>query len=133
MKRLKDLFLFLGLEAISVVWAALSFALIPSKIVASALAGGYFLVFSLFVLVRILRWPKWWEAWTLYPLLVFLFGCTIPMLWVRFTHLSQTFSDIRILGMTGPEFHHVSTATMGLLFLVTLAEAVSEVFKARAA
>jgi hypothetical protein len=113
--------------------AAGSFALIPSKIVAGGVAGGYFFLFSAFMLIRILKWPKWWEAWTLYPLLLFLFGCSIPMLWERFSHPTLAFSEIKIWGIPGPEFHHISTSTLGLLFLVTLAETVHTIVRGQKA
>lgn len=129
MKRLTDLFLFLGLEVSSVIVAAGAFALIPSKLVAGGVAGGYFFLFSALILYRILKWPKWWEAWTFYPLIIFLFGCAIPMLWERFTHLNLSFNEIKVWGIPGPEFHHVSTSTLGLLFLVTLAEAIQQIAK----
>jgi len=129
MKRLKDLFLFLILEVMSVAVAGGAFALIPSKIIAGGVAGGYFFLFSAFMLFRILKWPKYWEAWSLYPLLVFLFGCAIPMLWERFTHLNMSFNEIRIWGIPGQEFHQMATSTLGLLFLVTLAETVHTISK----
>jgi hypothetical protein len=129
MKQRNDLFLFLILEVSGVVFASLIFSLISFKVLAGAVAGGYFLLFSSVMLIRLVRWPKWWTAWTLYPLLLFLFGCVLPMLWVRLTHLDQPFEQIRILGLPGPEFHHISASTLGLLFLVTLAEAVSVTLK----
>ena len=124
MKRVKDLFLFLGLEVLSVLVAAGAFALIPSKIVAAGVAGGYFFLFSTFIVIRLLRWPRWWEAWTFYPAASFLFGIAIPMIWERFTHIQTPFNELRILGIPGPEFHRMATSMLGLLFLVTLAEAV---------
>jgi hypothetical protein len=131
MKRPRDLFLFLILEVLSVLVAAGAFALIPSKIVAAGVAGGYFFLFSAFMLFRMLRWPKWWEAWTFYPTAIFLFGCSIPMLWERFTHLEMEFKELRILGIPGPEFHQMATSMLGLLFLVTLAEAAHTVMRVK--
>jgi hypothetical protein len=124
MKSVKDLFLFLGLEVFSVLIAAGSFALIPNKLVAGAIAGTYFFLFSGFMLLRLLRWPKWWQAWTFYPAALFLFGVATPLLWGRFTHMQVPFTELRILGIPGPEFHRMATSMLGLLFLVTLAEAV---------
>lgn len=125
MKPIKDLILFLTLEVLSVVWAAACFTLIPAKVVAGALAGGFFLLSGLFMLARIVRWKKWWEAWVLYPLLIYLFGCTIPMLWVRFSSPRTDFAELKIFGLSGPEFHHVSSSVLGLLTLVTLAETMA--------
>ena len=125
--KIKDLITFLILEVSSVVVAAVSFSMISTKVIAGAVAGSYFFLFSVFMLYRILHWPKFWTAWTLYPLCVFLFGVVIPMLWVRFTHFHQAFSEVQILGMSGPEFHHVSTSTIGLLMIVTLVETVVEI------
>jgi len=123
-RQLTDLFIFLILEVTSVLVAAGSFALIPSKVIAGGVAGGYFFLFSAFMLYRMLKWPQWWEAWSFYPLVLFLFGCAIPMLYERFTHIGMSFNDIRIWGIPGPEFHHIATSTLGLLFLVTLAETI---------
>lgn len=129
MKRIKDLVIFLSLELGSVVWAAGVFSIISNKRVAGLIGGAYFLGFSLVILFRILRWPKWWQSWTLYPLLLFLFGCTIPMLGQRLLHFSQAFDEIRIWGIPGPEFHHISASTLGLLILVSLAETAKEILK----
>lgn len=131
MKPVKDLLLFLALEVLSVVWAAGIFQLVPSKVLAGGLAGGFFLLSGGYMLFRILRWPRWWEAWVLYPLLVYLFFITIPMLYERFTHIGLPFEQVRIWGIPGPEFHHISSSTLGLLFLVTLVEAGSALFKRR--
>lgn len=130
MKPVKELLLFLMLMVCNVVWAAGIFQLISVKI-AGLLAGGFFLATGLYMLWRILHWSRWWEAWTLYPLLIYVFGCTIPMLWARITHFSLAFKDVHVFGIPGPEFHHVSTSTFGLLFLVTLAETGAALFKRR--
>lgn len=127
--KIKDLILFLSLEMASVVWAALAFVIIPSKTIAGASAGGFFLLLALFMLYRILRWPNWWSAWTFYPLVLFLAGSVIPMLWVRFSNIGVPFNSLRILGMAAPEFHRVSSSTLGLLILVTLAETIAEIVK----
>lgn len=130
MKPVKDLLLFLMLEIFGVVWAAGIFQLVP-PVLAGALAGGFFLVAGFYMLWRILHWKRWWEAWVLYPLLIYLFGCTIPMLWARFTHIGQPFADVRVFGIPGPEFHHISSSTFGLMFLVNLLEAGTVIFKRR--
>lgn len=127
-KKVRDLALFLILEIASVIWAATVFSVFTSKIVAGALGGAFFLAFSTFMFIKILYWPKFWTAWTLYPLALFLFGSSIPMVWVRFTHLDADFAQLTIVGLSGPEFHRVSTSVLGLLMLVTLAELVKEIF-----
>ena len=129
--KIKDLILFLILEIASIVWAAIVFSMIAQKMIAGALAASYFLLFSGFMFYRIMRWPKPWTAWTLYPLSLFLFGVAIPLTYVRFTHFDLPFSAVRILGMSGPEFHHVSTSVLGLLVIVTLAETVTTIVKGR--
>jgi hypothetical protein len=130
--KLKDLFLFLLLEIASVVWASAVFALIPSKIIAGALGASFFLVISLLMLIKILKWPKCWSSWSLYPLLFFLFACVIPMILMRFAHPTKNFSELRILGMSAREFHSMSSATLGLLFIVTLAETLATLLSRKA-
>lgn len=131
MKPVKDLIAFLVIEVFGIVWAAVCFKLIPSTLIAGGLAGGFFLLSGIYMLLKILRWPRWWEAWVLYPMLVYLFGCTIPMLWERFTHMNLAFSEVKVWGIPGPEFHHISSSTLGLLILVTLVETGAAIFKRR--
>jgi hypothetical protein len=130
-QKIKDLILFLILEIASIVWAAVVFSVISKKIIAGAMAASYFVVFSSFMFYRILHWPKPWTAWTLYPLCAFLFGVALPMTIGRFMHPTLEFSKITIMGMSGPEFHHVSTSVLGLLMIVTLAETVKCVLQRR--
>ena len=132
MNRLKDLMMFLVLEVAGVVVAAVSFSVIPTKVIAGAVAGGFFLLTGLYMLFRTFKWRRCWESWTVYPLLIYLFGCTIPMLWERFSHWDRPFSELKVWGIPGPEFHHISSSTLGLLFLVTLAEVIREITKNKA-
>jgi hypothetical protein len=116
----KDLLVFLGLELFAIVWAGLVFSLLPSKLFAGAMAGGYFVVFGLFVLYRISRWSRPWRSLTIYPLLVHVFGVAIPMLVTRFVHADLDFSQVKVWGLPGPVFHQLSTTIFSLLIAATV-------------
>lgn len=116
----KDLLVFLGLELFAILWAGLVFSVLPSKIFAGALAGGYFLLFGLFVLYRISRWARPWRSMTIYPLLAHVFGIAVPMLVMRFVHTDLEFSQVRVWGLPGPVFHQLSTTIFSLLITATV-------------
>lgn len=116
----KDLLVFLGLELFAVLWAGLVFSLLPSKLLAGALAGGYFVLSGLFMLYRLAHWSKPWQSVTIYPLLVHVFGVAIPMLVTRFVHADLDFSQVRVWGLPGPVFHQFSTTIFTFLIAATV-------------
>jgi hypothetical protein len=119
MKR-KDLILFLALELFAIAWAGAMFSLLPSKLVAGALAGGYFVVSGIFMLGRANHWPEKWKSVTWYILFVHIFGISLPMLMSRFAQMAMTFEDVRIFGIPGPVFHKISAGVFSLLIAGTI-------------
>lgn len=118
MKR-QDLLLFLSLELLAIAVAGLSFSMIESRLIAGFTAGAYFLSFGLFVLYRIVRSGAMWKMLMTYPLIVHVFGISLPMLITRALSTDQAFESVFILGMPGPVFHQLSTTVFSVLMLAT--------------
>lgn len=128
--RVQNFLVFLGLQILAIVWAGLSFAMIESRIMAGALAGGYFILSGLYMVGKLAQDPKRWSFLMWYPLLVHVFAISIPMVITRFMNADQPFESVRILGMEGPTFHRLSTTVFGLLVLGTLID-LARVWRAR--
>lgn len=120
----KDLFVFLSLEVVAIAVAGASFALIPSRLIAGLVAGAYFILFSAWMLGRIWRMPDRWRVLTLYPLLIHLFVVSLPMVVTRLLHADADFSDVRIWGLPGPAFHHLSTNVFSVLMVATVVDLI---------
>ena len=118
----RDLIFILVLELLAIAVAGLSFALISSKLIAGFVAGAYFVGFALVALDRVRRWPRALRSLTLYPLLVHLFVISIPLLVTRAIHADEGFVDLRVLGLSGPEFHRASTTVFGILIAATVVD-----------
>ncbi|MBV9531616.1 MAG: hypothetical protein JO283_11255 [Bradyrhizobium sp.] len=94
--------------------------MLESKLLAGALAGGYFVISGLAMLVMTNAWPDKWKSVTWYALFVHVFAVSIPMLASRFAHMTETFDEVRIFGIAGPVFHQISSGTFGLLIAGTV-------------
>lgn len=116
----KDLLIFLGLELFAIVWAGTVFTVLERKIVAGALAGGYFVISGLFMLWRASRWPAKWKSLTMYLLIVHVLGIALPMLISRFVQVDESFENVKVLGLPGPVFHELSTYVFTGLICATL-------------
>lgn len=117
--RRKDLLVFLGLEVFAIAWAGVVFSLLPSKLFAGALAGGYFICSGMFMLARANHWESKWRSLTWYMLFVHVFVISIPMVITRFAQMAVSFTDISIIGFSGPVFHKISTGVFGALIIAT--------------
>ncbi|HUB63007.1 MAG TPA: hypothetical protein VL996_00895 [Methylocella sp.] len=115
----RDLYIFLGLELFAVVWAGAVFSLVSTRLLAAALAGGYFVLSALYMNWRAWNWPQFWRSATFYPLTVHLWGISLPMVITRFLHAKDAFADVRIWGLSGPLFHRLSVWVFGSLILCT--------------
>ena len=121
MKR-GDLVFILLLELFAIVVAGASFALIESKLIAGFVAGAYFVGFAVVSLRRILRWPRRTRALCLYPMLIHLFGISLPLLIARAKHADEGFTELRVFGLSGPEFHRLSTTVFAVLIAATVVD-----------
>jgi len=123
--RLRDLGVFLVLELFAIVWAGVVFAWIPSRLMAGMFAGGYFVALGVGMLAWISRrWSNPWRSILIYPLLVHLFGVSLPLMVTRLVNSDSPFENLTIWGIPGPEFHRVSTVVFTLLIVSTLADAM---------
>ena len=120
--RARDLKLFLCLQAIGVLWATLLFSTFESRLVAGALAGGFFVISGLFMILRAYTWTGKWRSLCWYALLVHVFGISIPMVTMRFLQSGLGFESVRIWGIEGPVFHRLSGMVFVILVTATLTD-----------
>ncbi len=116
----RDLKLFLFLLVFAVIWAGGVFSAIESRMLAGALAGGYFLLSGLFMVWRAYKWKNVWRSVLWYPLIIHVFGISIPMVSLRFLQSQAAFENVSILGLAGPVFHRLSTLVFAALVIGTL-------------
>lgn len=129
--KTRDLGLFLGLEVLAIVWAGVLFSVLESKLLAGGLAGSYFVISGLFMLWLASRWSARWASLTWYLLFAQVFLVSLPMLLTRFLHSDIPFTDVRILGLSGPAFHQLSSVVFGALMLATVADLARSVWASR--
>lgn len=122
MMNRKDLLWFLALELLAVVWAGLVFRIFESRLVAGAMAGGFFVLSASFMAYRAYHWPDKWISPTWYAVLTHLFGISLPMVITRFLNAGVPFEQVRIWGLEGPVFHKLSTTVFSILMLATLVD-----------
>lgn len=116
----RDLKIFFGLEVFAIIWAGVLFSVLPSKLVAGGLAGLYFVGSGLFMLYRAVQWPRHWSSLVWYVLLVHVFVISLPMLLGRFFNSDIPFEQLHIMGLSGPQFHQVSSIVFSGLMLATV-------------
>ncbi len=116
----KDFALFLILQLIAIAWAGAVFRIFDSRLLAGAMAGTYFTGFGLFMLYKLMRAPNTKRYLSLYPLLIHVFGVSLPMMAFRFLQYQSAFEDVRIWGLEGPVFHRLSTTVFTILIAATV-------------
>lgn len=122
--RRQDFILFLALELVAIVWAGAVFSIFESRLLAGAMAGGYFAGFGLYMLWRLFKVSHTRRFLSLYPLLVHIFVISLPMLAFRFYQYQAAFEDVKIWGLEGPVFHRLSTTVFSLLIAATVADLI---------
>ena len=120
----RDLFLFLGLQILAIAVAGLSFTIFESRLLAGAIAGGYFVTSGLFMVWRATQWPDKWRSCAWYPLISHVFLISIPMVVSRFLQATQDFEEVRIFGLAGPQFHRLSTTIFMILVAGTVIDLI---------
>lgn len=121
MKR-QELQLFLGLQIAAIVWGLLVFNLSESRFLAGLLAGGFFIVSAIFMLNKARRWPNWQHSLCFYALWINLFGIMVPMVAFRIAQSGLGFENVRIFGLSGPQFHGLSGIGFSILILATIVD-----------
>lgn len=128
----RDLYIFLGLEFFAAVWAGAVFSFIPARLLAAALAGGFFVLSAFYMTWRVWNWPEFWRSATIYPLTVHLWLVSLPMLITRFLHPGEVFADVHIWGLSGPVFHRLAGWVFACLVLCTLIDLARVQWRQRA-
>ena len=108
-------------QILGIVFAALVFQFGLEPRVAGVLAGTMFIAVG-FYAMRISWLERRNRHFTLAVLglaLVHLFGVAFPMLVFRILHWDQPFSKVAVWGLSGPEFHSLSTRLYGVWITVT--------------
>ena len=99
--------------------APIIFISIESRLIAGLVAGAIFVSLGVFIVavgaqVRAFRkTPTFWAG------VLHLFGSALPLLITRMMGLSKNFEDVRVLGISGPVFHQVSTGIFAVLLIAT--------------
>lgn len=109
--------------------AGASFALIPSRYLAALWAGTAFLLLGLGVIWSIFKIRRWKSA-LLWVALVHVVIFSIPLLGSRILDSTTPFDQMTFWGVTGPEFHMLSTKFYGFFILIAVIEGLL-VFKNR--
>lgn len=125
--KLSELVLFLTLQLTAIVVAGAAFALIETRLIAGAIAGSYFILSGLYMVLRTFRYAGKWRLALWYPLLTHVFLISIPMVVVRFLNSGSDFGQVKIWGLDGPTFHRLSTIVFVSMVLGTLID----IFRAR--
>ena len=106
-------------EAVAMASAVTLFRCIEPKAFAAIFAGGTLVVLG----VVIVGWgafaPQFRSSWTYRIGWIHLALVSAPMMVVRLIHYREDFREIRIFGMRGPIFHHVSEAIYTALIIGT--------------
>lgn len=111
----------LGSQVFSAVVAALVFRLGLDPRIAGLLAGTTFVAVG-FVGVRtswLARAQGPFPTIVLLISLVHVLGIALPMLGFRLLHWSQPFSKVAVWGLSGPQFHEISTRVFGVWVVFT--------------
>lgn len=120
--RRAELAQFIFLQVLGVVIAATVFKVIDSRLFAGMVAGFYFVNSGAYMLWRIVQWPDRFRSFTLYPLLIHLFGISIPLMVARLMNVHLAYEEIKIWGIPGPAFHQISTIVYSILVFATIAD-----------
>jgi hypothetical protein len=109
-------------EVLAMLLVTAIFRVITPKSSAAMVAGSVFVFLGLAILVLGLRVPQFRSSLTFKVGLIHLFLTSLPMLILRAIHIQEDFKDVRILGLPGPAFHHLSEIIYLVLLLVTAFE-----------
>ena len=111
--------LVLGLVCIPI--AIFSFKSFESRLVAGMVAGFFFLIFGFFGIYQNWKSKLFYKLPSTYLFGLHLFLISIPMVGTRLLNWNRSFSEIKILGLSGPSFHKLSEIIfLSLLICLTI-------------
>jgi len=123
---------FLIAEVLIVILAVCSFVLIKKPIVAGFVAGVFFVSLGVWIVWSGLRSRGIRYSGTFGLGCVHLFIIALPLMITRFLNVSVDFTEVRILGLSGPLFHQLSTVVYFSLMFATSVDLFFAWRKARA-
>jgi hypothetical protein len=110
---------FLIAEILVIFAVSVIFKLVPDKLVAGAVAGTIFVLIGIWIVTSGFRNSFVRKSPTFVLGCVHLFVVALPMMITRLMNYAAKFEDVRILGMPGPMFHHLSTVVYFLMMIAT--------------
>lgn len=111
---------FFILEIVVILLVITTFKLVPTRIMAGAIAGSFFVVLGAWIFFSGLRDRQVLKSASFVMGTIHLFVVALPMMITRFLNASSAFTDIQILGLPGPLFHRLSTAVYFALMMATI-------------
>lgn len=115
------------IEVLVIFMVGAAFSLIENKLHAGAIAGTLFVLLGLAVVAPAVREPDYRKRPTFFAGLLHLFGSALPLLISRFAQADLRFEDVRVLGLSGPQFHQVSN----VIYMILMAATAFDWFRAR--
>ena len=97
-----------------------SFRYVTPRLLAGALAGASFLSVGAWIVISGVRTPALRRTASFALGAIHLFAVAIPMVAVRFLNPHEAFSDLKIWGLSGPDFHRLSTSVYFVLLAATV-------------
>ncbi len=106
-------------EVLLMIAVTIIFRVITDRQVAGLVAGTLFVLLGAALLVTGLRRAEFRRTPTFVMGLLHLFFTSVPMIAMRAWHFGEEFSELRVWGLPGPVFHHVSELVYLLLMIAT--------------
>jgi len=126
--KIKDALVLLLLEALVVIGVISLFQMLDRQI-AGLLGGFLFGLLGIFIGYRLVRKANYMMTFTFWWLFIYLFYSVLPMLYTRLSHWGVDFTQLKVWGMVGPEFHFVSEKIYAILILATCLDLSVALFK----
>ena len=120
--------LYFLVEVLVIFMVGAAFSLIENKLHAGAIAGSLFVLLGLWIVAPGLKNAEYRKRPTFFAGLLHLFGSALPLLISRFAQADLKFEDVRVMGLTGPQFHQVSN----VIYMILMAATAFDWFRSRA-
>jgi hypothetical protein len=120
--------LILVLEILAVIAVMSLFQFVDKQI--SGLLGGFiFSLLGVFIGFRLLRAQVFYKSATFWWLFVYMFYSVLPLLLARLTNWGVAFDELKIWGISGPDFHLVARNIYLVLIAATLIDLFVAIFR----
>jgi hypothetical protein len=122
MERKKKIQFILFLQAITVPLVIALFRFVEERSVAASVAGLWFCFIGTYIVITSSKWPPRWRSPVLVISAIFTFVVAYPMLVVRSMNWAIPMSEVRIWGIPGDVFHHLSNIVYLAMVVATVWE-----------